>query len=772
MTQTPLTISQLPSLDTVQGTDRLVLDRIGAAVTAGSFVVGQAYQIISAGNTSFTAIGAESNAVGAYFVATGVGTGTGTAGPINTGDAPVSALAALLGGDPAGTAAAAVAAHAAAADSHPGYTTPQEAAAAAPVQSVALSVPSGWSATSSNAGGSVTLTLALPVGYSVPSNLRQEDWDTAFTQRRTWDGGNAHLNAATGRASLELGTAALETSTALRDRSSHTGTQALNTISGLGTGVPTALTTNVGTAGSLVVLGGAGGTPSALGLINATGLPLNTGVTGLLPVAHGGTGTATPGLVQGANVTISGSWPNQTINATANAYSFAASQRIFGRNSAGAGPGEEISLSQLLDWGSSAQGTILYRGSSGWVALPPGTPGQFLRTAGAAADPAWAAPSGGGDALTASPLSQFAATTSAQLRGVISDETGSGLLFFQSGDLGTPSAGALTNCTGLPVSTGVTGLGTGIAAALAINAGSAGAPVLFNGAGGTPSSLTLANATGLPFEAGVSGKPTTLAGYGITDAVGSSDPRLSDARTPTAHNQAWSTITATPTTLAGYGITDGFTEGQVRATPLTGYTPAAGTVAATDSILQAFQKIVGNIAARALAGLIGSSGLTMATNRLAGRFDAGEGAVQEVAVGTPLQLSSGALSLSSIADGMIFKVTNKGEAGTAATNYDELPVAVTNGTFTISGIYFGCHIDSVGTGTATFNAYRRTAAGVKTSLLTANATLSAGASLVDATSLLTGATGITAGTRVGFDVLGFGGATGVFVVFQFTRTQV
>jgi hypothetical protein len=35
------------------------------------------------------------------------------------------------------------------------------------------------------------------------------------------------------------------------------------------------------------------------------------------------------------------------------------------------------------------------------------------------------------------------------------------------------------------------------------------------------------------------------------------DSRLSDARTPTAHNQAWSTITATPTTLAGYGITDG-----------------------------------------------------------------------------------------------------------------------------------------------------------------------------------------------------------------------
>ena len=42
---------------------------------------------------------------------------------------------------------------------------------------------------------------------------------------------------------------------------------------------------------------------------------------------------------------------------------------------------------------------------------------------------------------------------------------------------------------------------------------------------------------------------------GTTAAVGN-DSRLSDARTPTAHNQAWSTITSTPTTLIGYGITD------------------------------------------------------------------------------------------------------------------------------------------------------------------------------------------------------------------------
>lgn len=60
--------------------------------------------------------------------------------------------------------------------------------------------------------------------------------------------------------------------------------------------------------------------------------------------------------------------------------------------------------------------------------------------------------------------------------------------------LGTPQSGTLTNCT-LPVG-GVTGLGTGVATALAVNVGTAGAPVILNGAGGTPSSITLTNASG------------------------------------------------------------------------------------------------------------------------------------------------------------------------------------------------------------------------------------------------------------------------------------
>ena len=58
------------------------------------------------------------------------------------------------------------------------------------------------------------------------------------------------------------------------------------------------------------------GTPQSVTLTSATGLPLTTGVTGILPVANGGTATATPALVAGSGVTITGTWPNQTIAAT------------------------------------------------------------------------------------------------------------------------------------------------------------------------------------------------------------------------------------------------------------------------------------------------------------------------------------------------------------------------------------------------------------------------------------------------------------------------
>lgn len=110
------------------------------------------------------------------------------------------------------------------------------------------------------------------------------------------------------------------------------------------------------------------------------------------------------------------------------------------------------------------------------------------------------------------------------------------------GALGTPSSGTATNLTGLPISTGVSGLGTGVATALAVNVGSAGAPVVNGGALGTPSSGTLTNATGLPISTGVSGLGTGVATFlatpsstnlasAVTDETGTGS--LVFANTPT-----------------------------------------------------------------------------------------------------------------------------------------------------------------------------------------------------------------------------------------------
>jgi hypothetical protein len=161
-----------------------------------------------------------------------------------------------------------------------------------------------------------------------------------------------------------------------------------------------------------------------------------------------------------ANVTSSGALMDSEVDADLKTLALPANTTI------------SVYMATVLDDASASDArTTLDVDQAGTVNPPEGTAVlstgeatgvKFLREDGDGTC-SWATLSGGGDALVANPLSQFANTTSLQLLGVISDETGTGSLVFSTSPtlvtpaLGTPSALVLTNATGLPV----TGLANG-----------------------------------------------------------------------------------------------------------------------------------------------------------------------------------------------------------------------------------------------------------------------------------------------------------------------
>lgn len=332
--------------------------------------------------------------------------------------------------------------------------------------------------------------------------------------------------------------------------------------------------------------------------------------------------------------------------------------------------------------------------------------------------------------VTTDKISTLAETTSAELAGKISDETGTGALVFATSPtlvtpaLGIPSAAVLTNATGLPISTGVSGLGTGVATALATpssaNVLAAVTDETGTGALVFATSPTLVTPTlGVATATSVNGLTPTAQTTGFTIAGGTASKTL----TVSGDASVSGTNTGDQTTVTGNAgtATKLATARKINTVDFDGsaditVTAAAGTLTGTtlnSTVTASSLTSVGTLAnltvTNAIAGSITGNAATVTTNANL------TGDVTSTGNATTVGKINGT-SLSGLATGILKNTTSTGVPSIAVAA--DFPTLNQNTTGTAANVTGTVAIANGGTGSSTQNfvdlTTAQTIAGVKT----------------------------------------------------------